>query len=364
MGKIGPGEAAQLADALLAFYDREGRPLPWRGERDLYRIWVSEIMLQQTGVATVLCYYPRFLARFPTLQSLAEASEEAVLLLWQGLGYYQRARHLHRGAQHLLRQRDGQLPERIEEWLLLPGVGPSTAAAILAIGRNQPHAILDGNVKRVLARLVALPDPLSSGVAQKALWALARSLTPDHRPGDYAQAIMDLGATLCRRSQPFCDRCPWQGSCQAHRLGAVGRYPVVTPRPVKPHRQQVALLVFNAQRQLLFCQRPARGLLANLWEPPTLEWGSEVSLPPEPSVVARQLFDRLHVRTSLPLPLAEVKHTFTHFQLTIYPFVCQLATEWEGGGGEGYQAMRWVAREAWQLLPLATLHRKVLATLF
>ncbi|MEO5349632.1 MAG: A/G-specific adenine glycosylase [Magnetococcus sp. YQC-3] len=353
MAAVTPMEPVRLAEQLLAFYDRSGRALPWRGERNLYRIWVSEIMLQQTGVGTVLPYYSRFLERFPDLESLARAAEEEVLLLWQGLGYYQRARHLHRAARQVVAKRSGQLPEQLAEWLALPGIGPSTAAAILAIGRDQPHAILDGNVQRVLARLLALPYPLASSEARQQLWSLARSLTPTQRPGDYAQAIMDLGATVCTRSRPQCPLCPWQTSCRAHALDQTAAFPVVSPRPVKPRRVQVALLLFNAAEALLFCQRPAKGLLGGLWEPPSLEWSSAVA--PESLSVA-QLFSReLHLHVSPPHPLPVVQHTFTHFHLTVHPFVCQLA------GSDAAVAGRWVGRDGWQALPCATLHRKVLA---
>ncbi len=362
MAKVEDVNRSVLAGQLLAFYDREGRPLPWRGERDLYRLWVSEVLLQQTGVSTVLAYYPRFLERFPDVWRLAEATEEAVLVVWQGLGYYQRARHLHRAAQIVVEQMAGRLPEDLASWLALPGIGPSTAAAILAIGRDQPHTILDGNVKRVLARLLALPHPLSSRLALDALWTFARSLTPSHRPGDYAQAIMDLGATVCTRSRPTCPRCPWQGACRAYRLGDVTAFPVTKPRPIKPHRVQWAVLVFDARQAVLLCQRPAQGLLGGLWEPPTFDWTVKDRLPLEPADIAQTIFQRLNLSTTPPVPLAPVQHTFTHFHLTVYPFVCH----WEGEGpvnGEGCRKGRWVAREEWHTLPLATLHRKVLAVL-
>ncbi|MBF0162444.1 MAG: A/G-specific adenine glycosylase [Magnetococcales bacterium] len=364
MAGVGELDGVRMAGQLLGFYDRQGRQLPWRGERDLYRLWVSEIMLQQTGVATVLSYYPRFLARFPTVESLAGSTEEAVLLAWQGLGYYRRAQHLHRAAQRLV-ARGGGLPEELEGWLGLPGIGPSTAAAILAIGRDQPHAILDGNVKRVLARLLAFPHPLNSSRAQQVLWSVARQLTPRQRPGDYAQAIMDLGATLCTRSQPDCLRCPWQEHCQAHRLAAVASFPVVVPRPGKPRRRGVAALIFDKNRQLLLCQRPAQGLLAGLWEPPTLAMDDAEMLPLEPQSVAQRIAQRFNLHTTLPQPLPPVQHTFTHFHLTLYPFVCQwLGEEGEGVGNEaGYQTVRWLPRAAWHTLPCATLHRKILRLL-
>ncbi|MEO5363291.1 MAG: A/G-specific adenine glycosylase [Magnetococcus sp. DMHC-8] len=358
----GGEEAHLLACRLLAFYDREGRVLPWRGERDLYRLWVSEIMLQQTGVTTVLAYYPRFLERFPDVQSLAQATEEEVLILWQGLGYYQRARHLHQAARQVVTGPAGRLPEDEQGWLALPGIGASTAAAILAIGRDQPLAILDGNVKRVLARLLALPEPLSSRIAQERLWRMARGLTPVRRPGDYAQAIMDLGATVCTRARPACHRCPWQDHCQAHHLGRATDFPVATRRPVRPRRRQLTVLIGNAADQWLFCRRPGRGLLAGLWEPPTFALTAEDPWPLTAMSVAQKLSRHFNRTTTLPVPLDPVEHDFTHFHLTLYPFVCH----WHGEGGpdwEGCNHSRWVAPGAWHSLPCATLHRKVLARL-
>ena len=363
MEELGGVDGQYLAAQLLAFYDREGRQLPWRGERDLYRLWVSEIMLQQTGVATVLSYYPRFLARFPDVKSLAASSEEAVLLAWQGLGYYRRARHLHRAAQQVMHHLAGRLPEEIEGWQHLPGIGPSTAAAILAIGRDQPHTILDGNVKRVLARLLACPHPLSSSKAQKQLWAVARQLTPVLRPGDYAQAIMDLGATLCTRAQPSCHRCPWQAHCQAYGLAAVAHFPVVTPRPRKPRRSQLAALIFNAQGELLLCQRPGQGLLAGLWEPPSIDISAEETLPLQPLLVKQKIAHRFNLHTHQHQHQPAVQHTFTHFHLTVYPFICQRMEEGREPNWGSYQQGRWLLRAAWHTLPCATLHRKVLAVL-
>ena len=348
---------ATLARQLLAFYDREGRHLPWRGERDLYRIWVSEVMLQQTGVVTVLPYYERFLERFPDVQSLARAEEGEVLTVWQGLGYYRRARHLHQAAQRVVESMGGIVPEQLTVLLSLPGIGPSTAAAILAIGRDQPHAILDGNVKRVLARLMALPDSLSTGKAQRELWALAKKLTPSQRPGDYAQAIMDLGATVCTRTRPACDRCPWQTHCLAHAQGKSTAFPVLLPRPPKPRRTQWSALVMDGQKRLLFYQRPPEGLLAGLWEPPSVAM-EEGDHPLEGLGVTHALLQRFGLETTHAVPLQHVQHTFTHFHLRVHPFICF----WEQGQPrlEGCQAYRWLALEKVSELPMATLDRKIL----
>ena len=351
---------AGLAQLLLNYYDQEGRKLPWRGERDLYRLWISEIMLQQTGVTTVLSYYPRFLKRFPTIQSLALATDQEVLSQWQGLGYYRRAHHLHRAAQQVVTHMNGQLPEQLDILLTLPGIGPSTGAAILAIGRDQPHAILDGNVKRVLSRLMALNEPLSRTSAQRSLWSLARELTPDHRPGDYAQAIMDLGATLCSRTQPACQHCPWLNHCQAYAQGKSAAYPLPATRPVKPYRAEWSFLMMDEQNRLLLCQRPAHGLLAGLWEPPSLAVAEE-SLPMANHGIEAILWHHYGVKTTPFKAMPPIKHSFTHFHLTVYPF----HGRWVAGEfkSESYQQWRWVTVYPALKLPLATLHRKVLATL-
>ena len=347
-----------LAQKLLAFYDREGRQLPWRGVRDLYAIWVSEVMLQQTGVVTVLSYYQPFLERFPTVHHLALAEEEAVLGQWQGLGYYRRARHLHRAAG-LIMANGGNLPESLADWVALPGVGPSTAAAILAIGRDQPHTIFDGNVKRVLARLMALPHPLTRAIGRRQVWALAQSLTPTHRPGDYAQAIMDLGATVCTRICPTCQQCPWRIHCHAFARSEPTAFPIQVVRLPKPRRFQWSLLLRDAQERLLLCQRPSDGLLAGLWEPLASPFATSDLQPLEGRQLAPYLLNRFGLKTTHPTSLPTVRHTFTHFHLTVYPFQCH----WAGGAvkPDGYQRCRWVAGHEISSLPLATLHRKILS---
>ena len=352
-------DPSALAYKLLTFYDQQGRELPWRGEHNLYHIWVSEIMLQQTAVVTVVPYYQRFLHRFPDVRSLAEADEEAVLTQWQGLGYYRRARHLHHAAQLVVHSMAGKIPEILSDLLTLPGIGPSTAAAILAIGRNQHHAILDGNVKRVLSRLIALPHPITSTIAQKQLWSLARILTPNQRPGDYAQAIMDLGAMICTRRNPSCQNCPWNSDCQAYAQGTWENYPLRSSRPAKPQRFQHALMVFDSQNRLLFGKRPSHGVLAGLWEPLSLPMTNQETKPLNPSQLSEIFFQTYHIKTTLPTSWPSVKHTFSHFHLCVYPF----SSQWISGQPKlnAYQNFRWVKWQDDMDLPLATLHKKVLA---
>ncbi|MBF0455731.1 MAG: A/G-specific adenine glycosylase [Magnetococcales bacterium] len=353
-----PQTAQQLAEALLAYYDRQGRSLPWRGEGDLYRIWVSEIMLQQTGVKTVIPYYGRFLERFPSVSALASADLADVLHLWQGLGYYRRARNLHAAALLIRHEQGGQLPQRLEQWQALPGIGPSTAAAILAIGCNQPHAILDGNVKRVLSRYIALREPVESGAGKKILWQMARRLTPSQRPGDYAQAIMDLGATLCTRTKPDCPRCPWQSGCRACQLGEQAQFPVKKGRKkAKPHQFQIATLIQDKEGRLLVCLRPETGLLAGLWEPPGQQL-DPTTKPPSLDQVSKQL-KAWGISGEKSEFAGVINHTFTHFHLTVYTY----RVAYQGGCLTGYKAQEygWLTEDEIQQLPRSTLHKKIMA---
>ncbi len=237
-----PFSPAEVANHLLAWYRKEGRSLPWRENRDPYRIWLSEIMLQQTTVAAVIPYYERFLQRFPTIERLAAASLDDVIGLWAGLGYYSRARNLHRAAQQIVAGQ-GVFPETLEELMALPGVGRSTAGAILSIAFNKPAPILDGNVRRVLVRLFAWREDPRSSRAEKQLWQWAEILTPAEHPHDYAQAIMDLGATICLPRVPICAICPLQELCQALKEGCTDLLPVARKQKKVPVRHQVALLI-------------------------------------------------------------------------------------------------------------------------
>ncbi|ABK42761.1 A/G-specific DNA-adenine glycosylase [Magnetococcus marinus MC-1] len=348
-----PHLPADLAQRLLAYYDEYGRDLPWRQQQDLYRIWLSEIMLQQTGVKTVMPYYEKFLSHFPSITQLAAASQEQVLAQWQGLGYYRRARMLHQAAQQVVQQHGGLFPEEITQVQALPGIGPSTAAAILAIGRNQAHTILDGNVMRVLARLLTLELPVDSTPGKQRLWQVARQLTSQQRPGDYAQAIMDLGATLCTRSQPACSRCPWGGACAARQHGSWAEYPKKREKKPKPHHYQCMWVLLDTQQRIFLRKRPLEGLLGGLWEPlgePLLE------TPPLGNLVQRAS----HHLTALGIqgqPLLEaqpVDHIFTHFRLTVYPILVVAAS-----GAPILNDANWWPLAQLDQRPIATLHRKV-----
>ena len=332
---------------LFAFYTEQGRhTLPWRHNRTPYRVWVSEVMLQQTGVLTVIPYYQRFMEHFPTIQALAQASLEEVLLYWQGLGYYQRARHLHKTAGIVVKHYAGHLPEQYDQLLNLPGIGVNTAAAILAIAFNQPHTIIDGNVQRVMARLTAGEKPIQQKIA--------RWLTAPDQPGKYAQAIMDLGATVCLPRQPRCLNCPWLSGCQAYAQGEPERYPVKKNHLEKPRWQQASILLFGKENQLLLVKRKERGLLAGLWEPIATPMATQLPVEIKTEINA---FFHLQIDQLQNLP-APIHHTFTHFHLTVWPYTAR----WIAGEPQlkTHVAYRWVNSAEIEALPISTLHRKII----
>lgn len=298
-----------FAERLLAWYDRHGRKdLPWQRDPTPYRVWVSEVMLQQTQVATVIPYYERFMARFPALADLAAAPEDAVLALWSGLGYYSRARNLHRTAALIAAAHGGTFPATLEQVQALPGIGRSTAGAILALSRGQRHPILDGNVRRVLARYHAINGWPGEAAVERRLWQQAEQHTPTARVAAYTQAIMDLGATLCSRSRPRCGDCPQAAQCQAHAAGEPARYPAPRPRKTLPERQATFLLVSNDAGEVLLERRPPGGIWGGLWSLPEAEGES-----------AAQWCRRHGLRLRAETPWPVLRHSFSHFHLAIAP---------------------------------------------
>ncbi len=309
-------DSTHFAQRLLTWYDHHGRKdLPWQHPTDPYRTWVSEIMLQQTQVATVIPYFQAFIARFPDIASLAAAPLDDVLHHWSGLGYYSRARNLHQSARIVCQQHHGHLPRDFGQLLALPGIGRSTAGAILSLACGQRHPILDGNVKRVLARHRAISGWPGQSQVVKQLWQLAEQLTPQQRCGDYNQAMMDLGATLCRRRQPDCGRCPVNSDCQARRLGRQHHYPGPKPRKKLPQRETRLLLVRNAQGAILLQRRPPTGIWGGLWSPPELPPGEN------PGAWARE---HLALELGPQRALAPIDHVFSHFRLKIHPILAEL----------------------------------------
>lgn len=307
-----------FSDQLLQWFDLHGRKhLPWQQNKTGYRVWISEIMLQQTQVATVISYFERFMQRFPDIASLANASEDDVMHLWAGLGYYSRARNLHRAAKMVMSEFGGEFPNTIEQLQLLPGIGPSTSGAIAAIAFNQHATILDGNVKRVLARYHAVTQPINDKVTENILWKHAQNNTPKNRVADYTQAIMDLGATLCTRSKPRCGDCPFTLDCEGYRQGIAETLPAKKASKKIPVKQAVFLVIQKGDEVLLQKRAPV-GIWGGLWSLP--EMAGEHS---QEDVI--QFCQDTHSCTVVDyMKLPTFRHTFSHYHLDISPVKLQI----------------------------------------
>lgn len=327
---INPG---QFHNTLLAHHAKHARPLPWRKNKDPYRIWLSEIMLQQTTVATVIDYYHKFLHTFPNLKSLATATEEEVMHLWQGLGYYSRARNLHKCAKVVLQTHNGAFPQTQEELIKLPGIGPYTSAAISAIAFNQPSTVVDGNVERVISRLFCIETPLPE--SKKEINTLTAALTSKTQAGDFAEAMMDLGATICTPKAPKCGICPVASMCQGKTMAEA--YPKKSPKKAIPKKAGEAYIITNSQGQIYLEKRPEKGLLANLWQVPNK--GGLTGGNPLPRGLKKGA------------SLGKITHTFTHFSLEWEIFT---ATAEEKSKKENFYDLK-------NLPPTPTLIKKVLA---
>lgn len=305
-----------FAAQLLTWFDQHGRNhLPWQTDRTGYRVWVSEIMLQQTQVITVIPYFERFMARFPTITDLAKAHSDEVLALWTGLGYYSRARNLHASAIVMVQQHQGEMPTSIDALVALKGIGRSTAGAIISQAYNDQGVILDGNVKRLLTRLHAIEGWPGQSHIDKQLWDIATKLTPTQRNADYTQALMDLGATICKPKQPLCVACPMQSRCQALAQDKVVTIPTPKPKKVLPHKTVSVLLLKNQQGQTLLEQRPSKGIWGGLW-----------SLPEFADLNTLQTQLALEGLPTNTQPLAPIKHVFSHYKLTIEPHLLVLGS--------------------------------------
>jgi A/G-specific adenine glycosylase len=339
-----------LAEALLAWYDRDRRDLPWRAKRseraDPYRVWLSEIMLQQTTVPTVGPHFHRFLARWPNLSALAAASLDDVLHAWQGLGYYARARHLHACARAVVAAHGGRFPDNEAELRKLPGIGDYTAAAVAAIAFGQRTTPVDGNVERVMARLFAHEAPLPG--AKPVLRRLAAMLTPASRAGDYAQAVMDLGATICTPQKPKCILCPWLDACRARALGVAESLPARAPKKAKPLKRGVAFWALRADGAVLLRRRPEKGLLGGMMEVPSTPWR-------EAPWTVEEARRGAPVAAKWRLVPGLVRHGFTHFDLELTVLAGEIRSESPQADG------KWVALDALDSQALPTLMKKIVA---
>lgn len=306
---------SDFAEKLIAWQQVHGRhDLPWQQTRDPYAVWVSEIMLQQTQVSAVIGYYDRFMQRFPTIASLAQAEQDEVMRYWSGLGYYSRARNLHHATQTIMREHGGIFPKDFETIQTLKGIGRSTAAAISVFAFNQRQTILDGNVKRVLARLYAVNGWPGSPEVEKKLWQIAEQLLPEQGLPAYVQGLMDFGATLCTRSKPRCVECPMQTQCQAYQQQQVAQFPSPKPRKALPEKQVTMLMIVDAG-EILLERRPNQGIWGGLWSLPELS-STQIAVP--------HVQQTLGMETETLEVLPVLWHTFTHFKLEIIPQPLQL----------------------------------------
>ncbi|USD65604.1 A/G-specific adenine glycosylase [Vibrio sp. SCSIO 43136] len=302
-----------FAQAILNWYHDYGRKnLPWQQNKTAYTVWLSEIMLQQTQVATVIPYYHRFLERFPTVESLAQASQDEVLHLWTGLGYYARARNLHKAAQVVVEQHQGEFPTNLEQMNALPGVGRSTAAAVLSSVHKLPHAILDGNVKRTLSRAFAVEGWPGQTKVEKALWEIAETHTPDSGVDSYNQAMMDMGAMVCTRSKPKCSLCPVTEMCQAKAQNRQDEFPHKKPKKEKPVKE-TWFAIFHYQGEVWLEQRPQTGI-----------WGGLYCFPQSDTHDLNALLDKMCAHNAKQTQLISFRHTFSHYHLDITPVLIEL----------------------------------------
>jgi A/G-specific adenine glycosylase len=340
-----------FAAVLLAWFDRHGRhDLPWQHPRDAYRVWLSEIMLQQTQVVTVIPYFQRFVTQLPTLRALAAAEEDSVLALWSGLGYYRRARFLHRAAQVCVEQHGGELPRDFEALAALPGIGRSTAGAILAQAHGLRFPILDGNVKRVLTRYHGISGHPSEREVEKQLWRHADAHTPAERTADYTQAIMDLGATVCVRTRPLCAVCPMQKTCVAHRDNLTAQLPTAKPSKAIPTRSTTMLILRDNQGRVLLQRRGEQGVWSGLW-----------SLPEADGTDGAWREAQRHARIDDARPLTPFVHVFSHYRLEVQPLLFDGATA--AGVIADNSQLRWCAPSELPALGLPAPVRALLTAL-
>lgn len=336
-----------FARQLLAWYRRNARILPWRGHPDPYAVWVSEIMLQQTRVETVIPYFQRWMKRFPTIKSLAEASEQDILNLWEGLGYYSRARNLHNAAIIVVERYDGQLLRDLDVLRRLPGIGRYTVGAIASIAFGMDEPALDGNIRRVFARVFNISVPADSSAGEKLLWNLAAEHLPKGKAGNYNQSLMDLGATICLPKNPRCLICPLMKLCEARAKGIQDQRPVLKPKKKTPHYILASAVIVKNGRVLL-AKRPSKGLLGGMWEFPN----GRVEGDP-----ARELSKSLRSGYQLKVrrkdAMSVVHHAYSHFKVIVHVFQCELVSMIKN------QNLRWVSLKNLQDFPMGKVDRQI-----
>lgn len=323
---------------LLDWFDKNKRTMPWRETSDPYKIWISEIMLQQTQVATVIPYYNRFLEKFPTVDSLANATQQSVLKVWEGLGYYSRARHMHAAAKEVVENYGSTFPDTYSELLNLKGIGPYTAAAVSSIAFQRHHAVVDGNVIRVLSRYFGIRDDVRRSKVKSEIQTLADSILSKERPGDFNQAVMELGATICTPTQPSCGSCPLSPNCIAYKKSETDTIPYKSPRKKVPHHHIGVGLITDSDERLLISLRPDDAMLGGLWEFPggKKEKGEAIK-----STVKRELREELGVNVSVGDKFMDLKHAYSHFKITLHAFWCKI--ESGSPSPNSSEELRWVS---------------------
>lgn len=350
--------ANSFATKLLDWYVQHKRDLPWRREaRNPYRVWIAETLLQQTQAATVIPYYERFLARFPNVRALASASLNDVLKVWEGAGYYARARHLHRAAKEIVARFNGEIPSTVDELLTLPGIGRYTASAIASIAFGRDVPVVDGNVTRVLCRYFKITDDPKGAQTQKALWQRAEKLLPRGHAGDFNQALMELGATVCAPRHPQCAACPLKRGCLARRLNVQDQLPTKRARKKLPHHE-IAVGVIWKRGKILIAQRPAEKLLGGLWEFPGGHRQKHETLA---QCVAREVREELGIEVEVGKNIATIQHAYSHFRITLHAFECR----WVRGRPRalGCATWKWVAPRDLEHYAFPAANRKIIARL-
>lgn len=354
---------APFSDELLNWYDRAAAALPWRESQpdtraDAYRVWLSEIMLQQTQVETVKPYFERFLNAYPTVEALAAAPLADVLKLWEGLGYYSRARNLHKTAVIVTTEHGGQFPQTVEGLLALPGIGRYTAGAIASIAFGVRAPVMDGNVIRVFSRLLDLDADVRLPATQNQLWQVAEDWTPETRAGDYNQALMELGRTICKPRNPLCEQCPIQSHCLAYQCGTQALRPVKSKKAPTPHYQVTAGIIRDDAGRILIAQRPLEGLLGGLWEFPGGKQEPDETLP---DCLQRELREELAIEVEVGELFRVVQHGFTHFSITLHAFHCR----WISGEPQklGVHDWAWVTEEELPRYSFGKADRQIISAL-
>lgn len=344
----------QPSAALLAWYDQNKRQMPWRDSGDPYKIWISEIMLQQTRVDQVRPYFNNFIKKFPTVRDLAQADQQEVLKVWEGLGYYSRARNLHHAAKTVVERFDGEIPDTWDSITELKGIGPYTASAVLSIAFNKRYAAVDGNVIRVLSRYFGITDNVRSTRTKRYIQETADTLIDTKRPGDFNQALMELGATVCTPSSPACGNCPLQAGCEAYRTSRTDVIPYKAPRKKVPHKQIAVGIIMDQEHRVLIALRPEDAMLGGLWEFPGGKQKKDETLK---EAVRRELLEELGVEVAVGARVMQLDHAYSHFKITLSAYLCRL----QKGDPQpnSSQEIRWVSLDALDDFPFPKANRRL-----